>query len=176
MNAKQRVVEAVNHMIAAPNYSKLLGEINGIIANWDSHPMTYGGHLSCLNALIDVGLANRTAFDKLVDLIEQKRRLIPEAKRVDYQRTLMQERRSRLAKALVLHEAKAGKLTGPARKKAMTEIQARWKVARDQSIAAKGELSWKERNEAAQEFWEMIDRQLDENVSDAPAPAKRRKK
>lgn len=167
--SRKRIVEAMNLLITSPKYATLINEITSIIERWDTHPMAYSGKLSCLNALVDVGLQSRDAFEKLIKLIEDKRRLIPEAKRVDYQRELMRDRRARLAKALELHEAKSGPLVGAARKKAATDIQGRWKVARDRFIADKGNLSWKQRNDAAQEFWEGIDRQLNANLAAAQA-------
>lgn len=162
---KSNVVKAVNFLIQSPNYTRLIREITDIIERWDTHPMAYGGELTILNALIDVGLESRTAFENLVSLIDSKRRLLPDIKRIDYQRDLMRERRARVNKAMELHELSGHELGGAADKKQFaTDIQARWKKARDEFIKGKGKLSWKERNAAAQEFWDMIDRQLDENI------------
>lgn len=166
MGAKQRVVEAVNFLIASANYARLINEITEIIETYDTHPMAYAGDLAVLNSLIDVGLANRDAFEKLLQLAEDKRRLIPEAKRQDYQRELMRERRARVRKAMQLHEIRTGvKLEGAARVKFMGDLQARWRKARDQHVDAKGDISWKERNDAAQEFWAKIDQGLDNNIA-----------
>lgn len=162
-----RVVEAVNHLIEASNYAALVNEMTRIIETWDTHPMVYGGKLACLNAMIDVGLQDRAAFEKLVKLVEDKRRLHPKVKRVDYQRDLMRERRARMAKALELHELQFGTLRGAARMQEMQSIQERWARARREYIAAKGEVSWKERNDAAQAFWEQVDRNLDNNLAQA---------
>lgn len=163
----RRVTEAVNLLIEAPNYAALINEITRFIETWDTHPMVYGGHLACLNALIDVGLTNRTAFEQLVQLINQKRREHPAIKRVDYQRELMRDRRARIAKALELHETKFGKLRGAARMAEMKSIQERWAQARKEFMANKGPLDWKGRNMAAAEFWDVIDRNLDENLAQA---------
>lgn len=120
-----------------------------------------------MNALIDVGLQNRTAFEKLVGMAEDRRRAIPRARRVDYQRDLMRERRARIAKAVELHETMHGRVRGVERNTYINQLQARWRRARDKFIADKGDLDWKARNDAANEFWEMIDRQLDQNLADA---------
>jgi hypothetical protein len=165
--ASQRVVEAVNYLIEAPNYAALINEITKIIETWDTHPMVYGGKLTCLNALIDVGLQNREAFERVVKLIEEKRRLLPKIRRVDYQRDLMRERRARMAKALELHEALHGQLRGAARMAQMQAIQDRWAKARDNFLAGKGEMNFTQRNDAIREFWEGIDRNLDKNLADA---------
>jgi len=165
-DSKERVVAAVNYLIQAPNYARLINEMTGIIEKWDTHPMTYGGQLAHLNAMIDVGLTNRDAFEKLVKLIERKRKLIPEVKRVDYQRDFMTDKRARIAKAVELHELQKGPLPNPAaRKKHGAGAWARWMKARDEFVASKGTLSWADRNAAKQEFWEVIDRNLDTSLA-----------
>lgn len=162
-----RVVDAVNFLIEAPNYAALINEMTKIIETWDTHPMAYGGRLACLNAMVDVGLHNREAFERLVKLVEDKRKLLPSVRRTDYQRDLMRERRARMAKALELHELQFGTVRGAARMQATQDIQTRWSRARSQFLAAKGEMSWLERNEATREFWESIDRNLDINLAQA---------
>ena len=164
---KKKVTEAVNFLITTPNYAKLINEMTGIIERWDTHPMVYGGKLSMLNAMIDVGLENRDAFEKLLKLVEAKRKLVPQTKRTDYQRNLMRDRRARLAKAMELAEMTGGNLSPSQRKQREKELQARWAAARSDYIAKKGKLSWAERNEASNEFWRMIDRQLDANLTAA---------
>lgn len=171
--AHERIVDAVNFLVEAPNYSALIQEITKIIERWDTHPMTYGGHLACLNALVDVGLHNRHAFERLVELIERKRRESPKAKRSDYQRDLMRDRRARMAKALSLHEQRFGPLRGAARMAEMQAIQERWNRAKAEHLAGKGEMSWAQRNDATSEFWSKIDRQLDASLSEA-TPRRRR--
>lgn len=170
MTDKLKLVSAVNYLIAAPNYAKLINEMTGIIERWDTHPMVYGGKLEMLNAVIDVGLQNREAFEKLLRLIEQKRRLVPQTKRTDYQRQLMRERRARIAKALELAELTSGRLSTGDRKAREKALIERWRQARDEFIANKGNLSWAERNTASNEFWETIDRQLDQNLREARRP------
>lgn len=162
-----RVVDAVNFLIEASNFASLSGEMTRIIENWDMHPMSYGGHLSPLNAMLDVGLHSREAFERLLTLVEDKRRDLPAAKRGDYQRNLMRERRARMAKAMELHERRYGLLRGAARMTETQAIQTRWAAAKRQFMAGKGALDWSSRNDATREFWEMVDRQLDANLKSA---------
>lgn len=165
---QERIVEAVNYLIASDNYTKLINEITDIIEQWDMHPMAYDGHMQCLNALIDVGLESRDAFENLVKLIENKRRLIPAIKRVDYQRDLMRERRARYAKAIELHElTNRIKVTPVERKRLEEDLRKRWAAARKEFVLAEGDLSWKERNAASGRFWEKIDATLDESLKAA---------
>lgn len=162
---KQTLVEAVNLLIHSEAYTKLINEVTEIIEHWDTHPMAFEGKLKPLNALIDVGLESRDAFENLVKLIESKRQMIPVMRRADYQRDLMRDRRARFAKALALHAATHGPITSPTQRvKVEDDIRKRWAEARKQFIEARGKLSWKERNTVANEFWEMIDRQLDESL------------
>lgn len=161
----QAILEAVNLLIHSDNCTKLINEITEIIEHWDTHPMAYEGRLKPLNTLINVGLESRDAFENLVKLVESKRQLIPVMRRADYQRDLMRERRARFAKALALHEAAQGAIPTPAeRRKVEDEIRKRWAKARKEFIEARGKLTWKQRNAAANEFWQLIDRQLDDNL------------
>jgi hypothetical protein len=166
---KEKVVEAVNFLIQSDNYTRLINEMTEIIEKWDQHPMAYDGKLSCLNAMIDVGLESRDAFENLVGLIERKRRLIPVIKRVDYQRDLMRERRARFAKALELQELRSGKKFKSAaeRKKATDALRKKWAKERVEFISSKGRLSWKERNVASGHYWDQLDNKLDKELRDA---------
>lgn len=166
---KEKVVEAVNFLIQSDNYTRLINEVTEIIEQWDQHPMAYDGKLKCLNAMIDVGLESRDAFEKLVDLIERKRRLVPVIKRVDYQRDLMRERRARFAKAMELQELRSGKkLKNAAERKKLTDkLRKQWAADRAKFISDKGRLSWKERNVASGKFWDELDNKLDVELRDA---------
>lgn len=171
--AKQRVTDAVNFLIASDQYGRLIREITDIIERWNVRPMAFAGKLECLNAMIDVGVENREAFERLVELIEQKRSILPEIRRVDYQRKIMQDRRARQGRAIELHELVTGKpITGTERAKFIKDLQARWRKERDAFIAGKGELSWSDRNDAANEFWDLVDAKLDQNLKDAAAKKK----
>lgn len=168
MQTDPRVVEAVNHLVSAPNYVALVTEMTRIIENWDMHPMYYGGAHSCLNALVDVGLHSREAFERLVQLAADRRKEKPATRRVDYQRELMRERRAREAKALELQELTIGHvLRGSARIAYIEGVRSRWNVAKDEYIKAKGDLTWSERNAATREFWAEIDERLDANLAEA---------
>jgi hypothetical protein len=168
MIKKADIIDAANFLIQADNCTTLVNEITKIIARWDEHPMAYAGDLKCLNALVEVGLESQEAFEKVIAIVERRRRLLPAMKRVDYQRDLMRDRRARIAKALDLYQRSTGKtVTATTRPTIVAGIQARWKTAKARLIKAKGDLTWKERNDAAGEIWEMIDKQLDDNLQAA---------
>jgi hypothetical protein len=178
---KSRVVEGLKLLIHAKDYNKRVRQIGEIIADWDDTPMLFAGALEPLNALIDVGLVNRAALDRMLDLATNKRREIPAAKRVDYQRDLMRAKRERLYRAIELEELVRGsKLKGDAKKKYMHDTQAMWMSERNRFIASKGNLTWKERNAAANEYWAQVDERLDKDLAEARQvlehkPVKRRR-
>jgi DNA repair ATPase RecN len=127
--------------------------------------MAYDGHLACLNSLIEIGLKSAEAFEKVLALIESKRRAVPALNRVDYQRNLMQERRARVSKALELHERSGKRIRNTQERQTLTaQLQKRWSKAQAEYLKSKGKLSWKERNAARQEFWADIDAKLDADL------------
>lgn len=178
---KTRVVEGLKLLINAKDYNHRVKQIGDIIADWENTPMLFAGALEPLNALIDVGLASRDALDRVLELAASKRREIPAAKRVDYQRELMRAKRERLYRAVELEELVRGsKLKGDAKKKYMHDTHATWMSERNRFIANKGNLSWKERNAAANEYWRQVDERLENDLSEARAvldhkPVRRRR-
>jgi hypothetical protein len=162
--SRDRVLAAVNFLIEAPNYAALIQEMTKIIERWDTRPMAYSGHLACLNAMLDVGLQSREAFERLVQLIERKRAAHPKVRRTDYQRNLMQARRARMARALALYEARNGTLTAETRERETKAIQARWNAAKRDYMLSQGATTWEERNAATKAFWEIVDRKLEQNL------------
>ncbi len=165
---KQKIAAALSLLAESKSFVTRVRQIEEIIEGWEDTPLLFGGALEPLNSLVDVGLQNRTAFDKLIELARNKRRLIPATKRVDYQRELMREKRARLNRAVKLEELVRGSpLTGDARVKYKAAVQQRWMHERNAFIAKRGDLSWKERNEAANEFWSQVDAQLQKDTAEA---------
>ena len=161
---RSKIVAAINLLIECERYAKLVNELTSILENWDRHPMAYAGKLSPLNALLDVGLESREAFEKLIKLVESKRRQLPKQRRQDYQRELMAARRSRVAKAIDLEELLHGEMDAEGKSKFGKAIHGRWAEARNKFIKSKGELTWDQRNAASQQFWNAIDEKLDANL------------
>lgn len=164
MVRRDDVVAAVNYLIHSRDLTARIKEINEILDRWEERPMIYAGHLMHLNALIDVGLEDREAFEKLVKLINDRRKLLPAMKRVDYQRDLMRQRRSRIAKAVELQELRHGKMDKRARSRFQKEITARWSEAQKDYIKKLGSLTWEKRNQARRNFWETIDKNLSQSI------------
>jgi hypothetical protein len=161
-----KVTAAVNYLIVSPSYARIINEMTGIIEKWETHPMVYGPSLDHLNALIDVGLANRDAFEALLKLAQRKRSQLPKAKRQDYQRQLMRERRLRVNRAVALREGMFGKMTQAKRADYIKDLQLRWGEEKDKFLKARGKMTWSEKNEAIAAFWQGVDRKLEANLAD----------
>lgn len=162
--ATDRVTEAVNYLIEAADYSARAQEMTRSIEN-PRQRVDYTGSLAPLNALLDIGASNRDAFERLLKLVEDKRMENPTVSKRDYQRNIMRDRRKRMAKAILLHEARQGPLRGEARVKEMASIRARWSKAKTEYLVTRETSSGAERLDATRDFWAMVDRQLDANVA-----------
>ncbi len=159
---KRDITAAVNFLIQNPTAGTYIADMRKLLARWDTHPMRYDGQLKVLNALLDVGVESQRAFDLLVDHVHEKRKLLPAIKKTDYQQKLMAARRERTAKAIELRNLQRGSEMDSKTKAAYSkELTTSWAAARTKFIAERGKLTWAERNEAAAEFWAMIDRNLD---------------
>lgn len=178
---KQRIAAALTILIGAKHFMQRVRQLEELIDNWSESPLLFGGVLEPLNSLIDVGLADRVAFGKLIALAQAKRREVPAAKKVDYQRELMREKRERVDRAVRLEELVRGSpLRGEVRARYKKDLQQRWMRERNEFIARKGNLSWKQRNEAAGEYWAKVDAQLLRDLAEAQAvldrpPVKRKR-
>lgn len=167
---KARIAAGLSVLVTCKEFTKRIKQIKDIATDWQDTPLLFGGPLEPLNALVDVGVTKPEALDKLIDLATAKRRQVPVAKRVDYQRDLMRAKRERLYKALKLEELVRGSpVSGTARQKYMLDTQKKWVAERKEFISKKGSLSWKERNEAANEFWRKVDERLDHDLAEAQA-------
>ena len=165
---KAKIAKGLSLLVQTNEFVQRVRQINDIVDGWEDTPLLFGGALEPLNALVDVGLVNREALNKLVQLAQTKRQAVPVAKRIDYQRELMREKRERLYRAVELEELVRGSaLKGEARMKYMAGVQAKWMQERNAFIAAKGNLSWKQRNEAASEFWQRVDQRLSHDLEEA---------
>jgi hypothetical protein len=164
MRQAKDITEAVNFLISSTSYTRMIGEITGIIERWDAHPMAYAGKLAFLNCLIDLGVDNREAFEKIITLIEDKRRMAPVTRRQDYQRQLMRDRRARVGKAVEIKELRSGPMTPRQRTLYIKATHNGWMQERKAYLDARPGLSWKDRNAAGQAFWEDLDVRLDDEL------------
>lgn len=160
-----RVAEAANFLILSPAHERLTAEVVSCVDNWDRTPRAFAGKQAVLNALVDVGVDNRASLDRMLDLIEERRKLLPSVRKIDYQRELMRTRRAREYKALLAHERLHGRVRGAPREAFFRDMRARWAAAKtDHMVKAAGqrgrELTYQEKLDATAAFWAWVDANL----------------
>ena len=161
--------EAVNFLIASRDYVALIKEIETIRDNWEDRRVYFGGDKECLNAMVQLCITDEDGYDRVRHLIDEKRKLVPEAKRNDYQREFMRQLRVRVAKAIKIECIVEGrKHFSPDEKKVREQkLRKSWANRKEQFFAEHGDLSWKERNEQSKVFWESIDIELEQMLQEA---------
>jgi len=152
------------------------------VAGWSKRQIRFVGNDEALNCLVDLGVESEEALQNVFALVERKRRSVPTAKKVDYQRDYMRQRRKRVMLATKLEEIVTGKrLSGDERTSFAAALVAEWTKQRELELAKSPTADWKERNEIVAEFWETIDRRLEAefekaaSVLDTPTHRKVRK-
>lgn len=161
--------EAVNFLIASRDYVALVKEIESIRENWEDRRVYFGGDKESLNAMVQLAITDEDGYYRVRHLIDEKRKLVPEAKRNDYQREFMRQLRARVAKAIKIEcMAEGRKHFSPDEKREREQRLRRvWADRKEKFLAEQGDLSWKERNEVAKIFWEGIDIELEEMYQSA---------
>lgn len=167
--ARTILKEAVNFLIASRDYVALIREIESIRDNWEDRRVYFGGDKECLNSVVQLCITDEDGYNRVKHLIDTKRKLVPEAKRNDYQREFMRQLRARVAKAIKIESLIEGVRYFTPDSKAERERRLRkaWADRKEQFIAEHGELSWKERNELSKVFWEGIDIELEQMYQEA---------
>lgn len=161
--------EAVNFLIATRDYIALVKEIESIRDNWEDRRVYFGGDKECLNTIVQLAITDEDGYNRVINLINEKRKLVPEAKRNDYQREFMRQLRARVAKAIKIECIVEGrKHFSPDEKKVREQkLRKSWADRKEQFFAEHGDLSWKERNDLAKVFWESIDIELEQMLQEA---------
>lgn len=159
---------AVEHLIREPKYIEQKKYVLETISNWDKRQIRFVGDDECLNALVDLGVESSEALQNVFALIERKRRAIPTVKKVDYQRDYMRQRRARIAMAIKLEQIVSGeKMDADTRTAFGAAMMADWTTQRELMLAEHPNADWKERNALVGEFWEKIDRRLENELAKA---------
>lgn len=180
---KQLVLEAVNDLIADPDPRPKVEAMDAVYQLSNRHPVRLAGHLSVLNPLLTIRRADEQAWEGIKRLIDEKRALRglrpcwsepePEAfldRKPAYQRDLMRERRYRMGRASNIENMQRPaheQLRGDARMDFERMAHNKWAARRDEFLAkaveAQGSpLTRARAAELRDEFWRMIDAELDE--------------
>jgi len=165
---KEAIKAAVEALIHTTRYVEQKKYVLETVENWDKRQIRFAGEDEPLNALVDLGVESQEALANVLTLIERKRRLVPTARKIDYQRDYMRQRRLRLTKAVKLEEIVRGKrLTKDERDAYKAATLAGWIKRREDVLAKNPEANWKQRNELVATFWEQVDRQLETDLAEA---------
>lgn len=180
MTDKHLLAEAANtliHSSEAPEMYQTLLEVLGLPLKL---PVKLTGDASVLNPLLAMARRDRSAFDRVIDLIESKRasrEMSPlrqprtEAKfdKNEYQRELMADRRVRQIKALDIENLRrppSSQLIGHPRMEFMRVQQGKWTDQLEAILVANktGKTMTKAKRQAiSAQFWQGIDRELEES-------------
>ena len=195
---REALLDAVNALIRSPNAQELFDSLDALVPIARRHPIKLAGEAAVVNPLLHLRVTDLSAYDRLMALIEGKRReqgLPPLTKepevrfdKTDYMRGFMEQKRDRQRRAAdienLIREPK-DRLIGRARLDFMQAQSARWKKERDAVLDAaraanKGHLHKDQLRGILQAFWARIDRELDELEKMARAelvkPAHQRRK
>lgn len=179
MTDKQQLAEAANTLIhdnKAPEMFKTLLDVLGLPPTL---PVKLSGEASVLNPLLTMARNDREAFNRVIDLIESKRasremsplrQPVTEAKfdKNKYQAELMAERRVRQIKAVDIENLRrppSAQLEAHPRMEFMRVQQSKWMRQLEAQLAARktGKTITKaQRQEISAQFWQGIDRELEE--------------
>lgn len=161
--------EAVNFLIATRDYVALVKEIESIRDNWEDRRVYFGGDKECLNTIVQLAITDEDGYNRVINLINEKRKLVPEAKRNDYQREFMRQLRARVAKAIRIECLIEGRpFFSPDEKRVREQrLKQVWADRKEKFFAEYGNPNWKERNELAKVFWEGVDIELEQMLTEA---------
>jgi hypothetical protein len=165
---KSAIKVAVEALIKTKRYIEQKKYVLDTVESWSKRQIRFVGDDEPLNAMVDLGLESREALANVFALIERKRRAIPTAKKMDYQRDYMRQRRHRLMSAIKIEQIITGKKMTAEEKAAFSAaLLADWTKQREAELAKYPEADWKERNVIVGHFWEAIDNRLNAELAKA---------
>lgn len=160
-----QIEDAVRLLVGARHCTRMMAEVRAIVDKWESEPAVFAGDAAPLNVLVNVGLASRDLLHDILAMAMQERSTRPETKKLEYQRQLMQRRRERLRKAVMLEELRLGRhMTKDEAETAALNIEAGWISQRRSVLSSAKGLTNRERAEVLALFWHQIDTALNEEL------------
>lgn len=165
---KAQLAAAANYLVQTHEYISQVREITEIVKQWGSRHVFFVGDRECLNALINLGLAQPEKLQQLYEIIQAKRKEMPDVRRNEYQRDFMARMRHRVSKALEVEALVHGKALTPAeKKKSEARLRKEWTTRKEQALTDAGEQDWKGRNAVTAKFWAVVDTELDKMLTKA---------
>lgn len=158
-----RMRQAVQLLVDTPYFRHHLIKLRATVLKPRALP--YKDNLEVFNELIVVGRQSIAAMENLIQVAEFKR-----TDRNDYQRLFMANKRKREKKLIALIQARTGQtLSLDERLAALAAYAEAWRVEKDQFLQSLGAMTWEDRNAHTAEFWQLIDAELDDAISDSNA-------
>lgn len=158
----REIEETVALLVMATDYSKVVTDLTNTVEAANKIAADYP---ACFRALIDLGLKDRDAFEKVIQRTQQERLTNPDVKRQDYQRLLMRKRRARFAKMSAIARIKEPSATSMRIKAAVKEMN---KTMNAERAAYMGEHKDDEdfnNSAAVAAYWEDVDKKLDDYLA-----------
>lgn len=171
---RELLKDAANFLVRTNASERIIADIVRIADTWSVQPMIYEGPLSPLNTLVNLAIADRERFNRIVGLVRRTREKMPKARTNAYQAEFMAKTRERERKALRLHERETEAQTAAARLAYLAALRQRWAKARNEMLdteraaySASGKPLPRDRRYAAiAAFWAKIDAVLDQRLVD----------
>jgi hypothetical protein len=156
-----RTQQALQFLVDSPYGSRHIQRIKALVEKPRALP--FQDEADSLNELLVIGRQSRDVLDKLIDVVEYKRR-----NRGSYQRDFMATKRARERKVIQLESILRDKsLNLDERVLVLKQYYEQWGKAKEEFIVAREPASWMERNEVIREFWAGIDKELDKKLATA---------
>lgn len=156
-----RAQKALQFLVDSPYGMRHIQRIKALVEK--PRAMPFQDEADSLNELLVIGRQSREALDKLIDVVEYKRR-----SRGSYQRDFMATKRARERKVVQLESLLREKnLNLDERMLVLRQYYDKWNVEKDAFVAAREPGSWMERNEVIREFWTSVDENLDKRLAAA---------
>jgi hypothetical protein len=160
--------DAVAYLISSDSARSEITALLRLVDEYPELPKKFDGHLEVLNPLILIGVADKPSLDKILEFVANNRAATPKDTRNDYQRDIMADRRRRMYKAIDLHEITTGRrLRGVERKQYGRDAHARWMKALEAKLEEFRGEDYFTKHLIRKQFWERIEKQLDENIAAA---------
>lgn len=170
------LAEAVNTLIEDGGAKQMFIQMQGVIElSRKNVPVALAGRPAVLNPLVRLAISDEPAFDRVLDLVERKRKEAGldalqdfEADRKAYMREFMntkRERQRRLIELLNTLRSEHDKIKGTARIELEREHASRWIDEKNRREAqARGDLGRRltadERKNIASQLWQEVDVEL----------------
>lgn len=177
---KELLLAAVNLLIRSPDAHAHLDALEAIFPLAKTHPVRLVGDAAPLNALLDLHLTDPQRYERLLELVETKRReagfdeLRPHREsrfdKVEYMRNFMDRKRARQRRAAEIENLmrpSRDRLIGKSRIEFMERQASRWKRDLDEfvnkaRVAQGGRLSKETLDTLREQFWSGVDKYLDD--------------